>query len=36
MSFQGKDFTPEMKQLVINLKLHFDEERKNHVRHEAC
>ena len=30
MSFQGKDFTPEMKQLVINLKLHFDEERKNH------
>ena len=30
MSFQGKDFTPAMKQLVINLKLHFDEERKNH------
>jgi hypothetical protein len=30
MSFQGKEFTPEMKQLVINLKLHFDEERKNH------
>jgi transposase len=29
-SFQGKEFTPEMKQLVINLKLHFDEERKNH------
>lgn len=29
MSFQGKDFTPEMKQLVINLKLYFDEERKN-------
>src|SRR5215471_10665339 len=29
MSFQGKDFTPAMKQLVINLKLHFDEERKN-------
>lgn len=28
-SFQGKDFTPEMRQLVINLKLHFDE-RKNH------
>jgi hypothetical protein len=25
-SFQGKDFTPEMRQLVINLKLHFDEE----------
>ena len=24
MSFQGKDFTPAMKQLVINLKLHFD------------
>jgi len=30
MSFQGKDFTPAMKQLVINLKLHFDEERKHH------
>src|SRR6266446_1553209 len=30
MSFQGKDFTPAMKQLVMNLKLHFDEERKNH------
>ena len=30
MSFQGKDFTPEMQQLVINLKLHFDEERKNY------
>jgi transposase len=30
MSFQGREFTPEMKQLVINLKLHFDEERKNH------
>jgi transposase len=29
-SFQGKEFTPEMKQLVINLKLHFDEERKKH------
>lgn len=29
MSFQGKDFTPEMKQLVINLKLYFDEERKS-------
>ena len=29
MSFQGKDFTPAMKQLVINLKLHFDEERKH-------
>ena len=29
-SFQGQDFTPAMKQLVINLKLHFDEERKNH------
>src|SRR5262245_13736213 len=27
---QGKDFTPAMKQLAINLKLHFDEERKNH------
>src|SRR4030095_6602386 len=30
MSFQGKDFTPAMKQLVINLTRHFDEERKNH------
>jgi hypothetical protein len=30
MSFQGKDFTPAMKQLVINLKRHLDEERKNH------
>ena len=30
MSFQGKDFTPAMKQLVMNLKRHFDEERKNH------
>ena len=30
MSFQGKDFTPAIKQLVINLKLHFDEERKHY------
>jgi len=30
MSFQGKDFAPAMKQLVINLKLHFDEERKHY------
>jgi hypothetical protein len=30
MSFQGKDFTPAMKQLVINLKRHFDEERKHY------
>ena len=30
MSFQGKDFTPAMKQLVIHLKLHFDEERKHY------
>ena len=30
MSFQGNDFTPAMKQLVINLKLHFDEERKHY------
>ena len=29
MSFQGKDFTPAMKQLVIHLKLSFDEERKH-------
>jgi hypothetical protein len=30
MAFQGKDFTPAMKQWVINLKLHFDEERKHY------
>ena len=30
MSFQGKDFTPEMKPLVINLKLYFDEERRHY------
>jgi transposase len=30
MSFQGKAFTPAMKQLVMNLKRHFDEERKHH------
>jgi len=29
MSFQGREFTLEMKQLVINLKRHFDAERKN-------
>ena len=29
MAFQGKDFPPAMKQLVMNLKRHFDEERKN-------
>jgi hypothetical protein len=29
MSFQGQDFTPAMKQLVVNLKRHFDEERKH-------
>lgn len=29
MSFQGREFTVEMKQLVIHLKFHFDEERKN-------
>jgi hypothetical protein len=28
LSFQGREFTLEMKQWVINLKLHFDEERK--------
>jgi transposase len=28
MSFQGKEFTPEMKQMVVNLKLFFDGERK--------
>ena len=30
MSFQGKDFTPAMKPLVIHRKLHFDEERKHY------
>ena len=29
MPFQGREFTVEMKQLVINLKLHFDAERKS-------
>lgn len=28
MSFQGKEFTPEMIQMVVNLKLHFDSEKK--------
>jgi len=28
MSFQGKEFTSEMKQMVVNLKLFFDGERK--------
>ncbi len=28
MVFQGKEFTPEMKQLVVNLKAHFDKEKK--------
>ena len=28
MSFQGKEFTAEMKQLVVDLKLHFDTEKK--------
>ena len=28
MAFQGKEFTPEMKQLVVSLKQHFDEEKK--------
>jgi transposase len=28
MSFQGKAFTPEMKQLIINLKHHFDTEKR--------
>jgi hypothetical protein len=30
MSFQGKEFTSEVKQIVVNLKLFFDKERKNH------
>jgi hypothetical protein len=29
MSFQGQDVTPAMTQLVMNLKLHFDEERQH-------
>ena len=29
MAFQGKEFTPEMKQLIVNLKQHFDEEKKS-------
>ena len=28
MDFQGKEFTPAMKQMVVNLKLHFDGEKK--------
>ena len=28
MGFQGKEFTPKMKQLVVNLKTHFDREKK--------
>jgi transposase len=28
MAFQGKEFTHEMKQLIVNLKQHFDEEKK--------
>ena len=28
MAFQGKEFTPEMNQLIVNLKQHFDEEKK--------
>ena len=28
MAFQGKEFTAEMKQLIVNLKQHFDEEKK--------
>jgi len=27
MSFQGKEFSPEMMQLVVNLKLYYDEEK---------
>ena len=30
MSFQGKEFTPEMKQMVVNLKHYFDKERKDY------
>lgn len=28
MAFQGKELAPEARQLVVNLKLHFDEEKK--------
>ena len=28
MAFQGKEFSSDMKQLIVNLKLHFDEEKK--------
>jgi transposase len=28
MTFQGKEFTPEMKQIIVNLKLHFDAEKR--------
>ena len=28
MAFQGKEFTQEMKQMIVNLKLHFDKEKK--------
>lgn len=28
MAFQGKEFTPEMRRLVVNLKAHFDKEKK--------
>ena len=28
MVFQGKEFTPEMRQLVVNLKQHFDKEKR--------
>lgn len=28
MAFQGKEFSPEMRQLVVNLKQHFDDEKK--------
>ncbi len=28
MAFQGKEFTPEMKELIVNLKYHYDQEKK--------
>ncbi len=28
MAFQGKEFTPEMNQLIVNLKQYFDGEKK--------
>ena len=29
MAFQGKEFSPEMKDLVVNLKHHYDQEKRS-------